>query len=181
MVYQLDAFGKVMEAPNGDAAPLALQDRWQYFTILSSSQVNFLRGGVLGGWVGVALLEPVYPSFSRLFLILGKVFVIATTALYLFELGRVTTVHGVHKKNKIRLLRSHPAIRGPYLRLYRYLYVFPRITKGAFLPVLSSSQHPLPSALVLTQILSALTPKEQARLQQVSKSFLKIFLTRSPL
>lgn len=177
MVYQLDAFGGVIQAPNPDAAPLGLQERWQYFTILSSSQVAFLRGGVLGGWVGVALLEPVYPSFSRLFLILGKVFVTATTVLYLFELGRVTTVHGVHKKNKIRLLRSHPAIRGPYLRVYRYLYVFPHITKRAFPPILSSSQYQLPSAVVLTQILPALTPKERARLQQVSKSFLKNFLS----
>lgn len=181
MVYQLDAFGGVIQAPNPDAAPLALQDRWQYFTILSSSQVAFLRGGILGGWIGVALSEPVRPSFSRLFFLLRKVSVISMAVLYLFELAKVMTVHGVHKKNKIRLLCSHPAIRAPYLRVYRYLYVFPRITKGAFPPVLSSSQHLLPSAVVLTQILPALTPKERARLQQVSKSFLKIFLTRSPL
>lgn len=181
MVYQLDAFGGVIQAPNPDAAPLGLQERWQYFTILSPFRFGFLRGVILGGWIGVALLEPVRPSLSRLFFLLGKVSAIATSALYLFELAKVTTVRGVHKKNKILLLRSHLAIRGPYLRVYRYLYVFPHITKRAVPPVLSSSQHSLPSALALTQILPALTPKEQAWLQQVSQSFLKIFLARSTL
>lgn len=181
MVYKIDA-RRLVEVPNPNAVPLTVKDLWHSFT--SSSQITFMRGWIFGGWMGVSLLEPVFPSPYRLFFLLGKVSVISMMTLCVFDLGRATILHLTHKKNIFHQLRSHPAVRGAYLSVYRRLYVFPLITKEVLSPVLSCpppSQYELPSALVISQILPALTPQEQAQLQQVSKSFVKIFITRSIL
>lgn len=181
ILYQKIAPGKIVSTPNPDAAPLRLKDRWDFFTTWSPSHRAFAQGGIVGGWIGVSLLEPIHPSLYRVFLILFKVSLVTMTTLYAVELGRVTHIYLVQKKDKIRLLRSMPSVRGPYISVYRRLCLFPQIGRAAPLPILSSSHTTLPSAIVIRKAVPYLTEKEQTLLQGVNKSFLHQLMTRSAL
>lgn len=181
MLYQKIASGKIVSTPNPDAAPLPLKDRLDFFTTWSSSHRAFAKGGIMGGWIGVSLLEPIRPPLYQLFLILFKVSLVTMTTLYVIELGRVTRIYLVQKKDKIRLLRNMPSVRGPYISVYRRLCLFPQIGRAAPSPILSTPHTTLPSTIVIRKVFPYLPEKEQALLQGVNKSFLHQFITRSTL
>ena len=183
-LYQKGPILSLVVTPNPDAIPIPLKNRLLFLKVLPTNVLAGCRGVVIGLFAGVCSLEFKSLSSSRCFQILTRVTIIALIGGYSLEWLRVSILYVLKKKNKLQLLRSDPAVRIPYQIVYHRLYLFPSLTQNIPLPTLSYGSHAptvcIPFALLQGHLLPNLTAKEQALLQQINKSFLKIFMLRRP-
>ena len=181
-LYQRGPTLSLVVTPNPNETPIPLKNRLLFLKVFLPTALAGGRGVVVGLFAGLYSFQSESLSRSQYFQILARASIITVIGIYSLEWLRVSILYLLKKKNKLRLLRSDPAVRIPYQIVYHRLYLFPSITQNVPLPILSCGSHAstvcIPFALLQGHLLLNLSEKELALLQQLNKSFLKMFMLR---